>query len=220
MPLIAALTPLCGGVGGGAEDMAGVEVVAYLANASPIQRHLKNQLHHRGRLFVDDKVVVVGGVFQVAVGGRGGHIQAAVEPGTEGRFHLHRHVGGVHFVQDIAKRGDVHGALVQRVHPVVDGDIAHPMLREEHFQIQPAVQIVAAQPGQVFGDDAVDTLGLNVPDHALETGSLEIRPRIAVVHIGLDKVPAPLTHIVDEDGLLRPNAGALVPVAVLFQVLF
>ncbi len=44
---------------------------------------------------------------------------------------------------------------------------------ELHFQIQPAVQIVPAQPGQVFGDDAVDTLGLNVLDHALETGPLE-----------------------------------------------
>ena len=162
---------------------------------------------------------MVGGVFQVAVGGRGGHIQAAVEPGTEGRFHLHGHVGGVHFVQDIAKRGDVHGALVQRVHPVVDGDIAHPMLREEHFQIQPAVQIVAAQPGQVFGDDAVDTFGFNVLNHALETGSLEIRSRIPVIHIGLDKVPAPLTHILGKDGLLRPNAGAFITRTVLFYVL-
>ena len=97
--LIAALTPLCGGVGGRAEDVTGVEVVADFGYPSPIQRHLKNQLHHRGRFFVNDKVVVVGGVFQIAVWGRGGHIQAAVEPGPERRFDLHGHVGGVHLVR-------------------------------------------------------------------------------------------------------------------------
>ena len=105
---------------------------------------------------------------------------------------------GVHIVHDGTKWGDVVGG---RVHAGVDavqqGDIPHPLFREIPLHIMPSHNVIAAQAGQVLGDDHVDLLGFDIADHPLKVRSVKIGPAPAVINIGVvDGKPVLLDKLV------------------------
>lgn len=78
---------------------------------------------------------MVGGVFHIPVGCGSPHKFPLIKSRPVRRFYLDGHIGRIHFVEDIAERGNVHRRFIERIHTVIDSDIPHIMLWEEHFQI-------------------------------------------------------------------------------------
>ena len=57
------------------------------------------------------------------------------------------------------------------------------MTREKDFDVAASLDIVPAQPGEVFRDDTVDLPGLNVGNHPLERRTVEIAACVTVINI-------------------------------------
>ena len=90
------------------------------------------------------------------------------------------------------------------------------MLGEPAFQVAACVDVVPAEPGQVLDQDAVDGTCLDVPDHLLEAGAVEVGAGAAVVHIDASTGQGGvLADILLQDGLLGGDAVALQLVTVL-----
>ena len=71
---------------------------------------------------------------------------------------------------------------------VRDGDIAHIVFGEKDFDIAASFDIISAQSGQVFGDNAADLSRLNIGNHALKRRAVEIAACITVI-------PVSYTHL-------------------------
>ena len=76
-------------------------------------------------------------------------------------------------VQDILKRRNVHLLTGQAVHSVCNGNIAYIVFWEKDFDIAASFNIIPAQSGQVFGNDAADLSRLNIGNHALKRRAVE-----------------------------------------------
>ena len=89
---------------------------------------------------------------------------------------------GVHIVHDGTKWGDVVGG---RVHAGVDavqqGNVPHPVFGEVPLHVVAGHDIITPQTREVFGDDHIDLLRLNVGDHPLETGTVKACAAPAVI---------------------------------------
>ena len=118
-----------------------------------------------------------------------------------------RDVLGVHIVHDSAKRCDVIGC---GVHPGVDtvqqGDVADTVLREVSLHVVAGQDVVAAQAGQILGDDHVYLFGLDVGNHTLEIRTVEVRSAPAVVDVGVENGQTVLLDKFIEQGLLVVDA--------------
>jgi hypothetical protein len=88
-----------------------------------------------GNLIVYQQMVVVGRVFYISIRGIRPHKFSLLKPRTVRRFYLDRYIGGVHLIEDVAERRDVHRGFIERVHAVIDRYIPHVMLWEKHFEI-------------------------------------------------------------------------------------
>lgn len=56
-------------------------------------------------------------------------------------------------VEQVFERHQLAAGFVQGVHTVVDGDVPHIVGREDLLNVEPGVELVSAQTGQVLGDD-------------------------------------------------------------------
>ena len=106
-------------------------------------------------------------------------------PGTghAPRQNLFGNIPAIHVVQDVLKGRDVHFLTGQAVHTICDGDIPDIVPGEEDFNIASGFDIVSSQSGQVFRDHTTDFPCLNVSNHALERGAVEIAACVTVIHI-------------------------------------
>ena len=62
--------------------------------------------------------------------------------------------------------------------------------------------VVAAQSGQVFGDDHIDLFGFDVADHPLKVRAVKVGTAVPVIHIGVIDLQAVLSHELIQQGLL------------------
>ena len=62
--------------------------------------------------------------------------------------------------------------------------------------------VVAAQTAQVFGNDHIDLLGLDVADHPLKIRAVKAGTAVPVIHIGVIDLQAVLSHELIQQGLL------------------
>lgn len=102
-----------------------------------------------------------------------------------GRTHLAADVARVPLVHDVAERGKIVVALLT-IHAVVYGDEADVVFREIGVGVKAHLQIVATEPGHILDDHRVDEPGLNILQHLLEAGAVEIGAGIAIIPIVAD----------------------------------
>lgn len=148
-----------------------------------LQAQVKNQLDCRGRLRVRHQLAIL--AFQVAVGDLGRHPLPGHPFHPLDRPLLFGTVAGIPLVEQVAEGGELVVALLA-VHPVTDSDKVNVMLLEKDLGEHPHLQVVAAQAGHILDDDPLDLSGLDVGNHALEIGPLEVGPAVPVVHIDAD----------------------------------
>ena len=154
-------------------------------------------------------------VFQVSVRSKGSHEFAASAFGNETAANLFGDVLGVLGIEDVLQRQHHVILSLEAVHIVVDGNKADTLSGEDTLKIETHLDVISTEAGQILDDHAVDYAAVNVSEHFLKRGALEVRAGIAIVRIVLydSKAVAPGTEILHE-ALLIDNAVAfgLVPV--------
>ena len=155
------------------------------------------------------------GVFQIPVRSKGSHEFAASAFGNETAANLFRDVLGILGIEDVLQRQHHVILSLEAVHIVIDGNKADTLSREDTLKIEAHLDVISAETGQILDDHAVDHAAVNVSEHFLKRGALEVRAGVAIVRIVLydSKVVAPGTEILHE-ALLIDNTVALglVPV--------
>ena len=195
-------------IGSRSQDVLCIQPVPDSLDSIAFYRSLKDCPNNLCRLRIDHQVVFVLRILFIAIGRVCAGKFPLVESAPQRAFYLQRNIRGVHFIHDISEGSDINRRPVQRIHTVVYCNIADAMLREKDFQVSSAIQVVPAQPGKILCQDAVDFSCLNILDHFLESGAVEIRAAVAVIHIKVLDNPASCLHIVGENGLLRCDADA------------
>ena len=145
-----------------------------------LQRHLIDALHHSSGLRVNHPKARIVRVFNVAIGRRGER-----NPGVA--FHLIDdpallgNVLGVVFVHNIFERGEIVLTLVA-VHTVGHRHQTHIMEREKFLGELANLNVVPAQPGEVFHEHRRDVSGLDCGNHFLKAGAFHGSSGDTVIH--------------------------------------
>ena len=89
--------------------MLSVEMLANFGDSIARKCKVEYLPYHMGNLVIYQQMVMVGGVFDIAIRGCRTHKLPLVEPRTVRRFYLDRHISGIHLVKDIAEwgKGDI-----------------------------------------------------------------------------------------------------------------
>lgn len=187
-----------------------------LRGAVTLQAKLENQLDRGGRLRVQHQLAVL--AFQIAVGDLGRHPLPGHSLQPLDRPLLFGAIAGVPLVEQVAEGGELVVALLA-VHPVADGDKVNVVLLEEHLGVHPHLEVVAAQAGHILDDDPPHLPGLDVGNHALKIGPVEVGAAVPVVHIDADVGVAVSLAVGQEHFFLVLDAVAvLVPtVGVVYR---
>ena len=88
----------------------------------------------------------------------------------------------IHVIHDGPEGGDIIGGGVHAgVDAVQQGNVPHPVFGEVPLHVVAGHDIITPQTREVFGDDHIDLLRLNVSGHPPETGAVKIRAAPAIV---------------------------------------
>ena len=92
-----------------------------------------------------------------------------------GKYGAHLAAGVTHmpFVEQILEGHEFIAGLIQSVHIVVDGNVAHIVGGEDLLDVETCVELVASQTGQVLGDHDGDSPVLHLLHHLLKCGTVE-----------------------------------------------
>ena len=108
-----------------------------------------------------------------------------------------------------------HDVVVLRVKVVRNSDILNAVLGEKLFGVVAGLPHVAAQPGQVLGDDQVSLALLELLQHLLEAGAVEVAAGVAVVHKFPDEGDVVLLAVVLHDHALIGDTGRFPALGLL-----
>ena len=165
---------------GGVDDTISAESGGSFGQPVPLQRHAVDTAHHIGGHGIDHPKPGIVRVFDIAIGRWGQR-----NPGVA--FHLIDDpallgdVLGVVLIHYVFERGEVILALVA-VHAIGHGHQPHIMKRENLLGELTHLNVVAAQPGQVFDEHRRDIPGLDCGDHFLKAGALHGGAGDTVIH--------------------------------------
>ena len=187
MMILQTLTPL---VGGGIGDAHGVQLLGDAQDAAPGEEAVEDHPYDGSRLLVNDQLVVIVRILEIAVGGEGADEFALLPVDVQGTTDIDRGGGGHGFVDDV---GHAHGnELGSGVHvarggvdAIVDGDEANPVADKNIVQILAALAGVSAKAAQVLDHHAVDLSGVDILHHPPEAGTVKIGAGPAVVDVGV-----------------------------------
>ena len=165
---------------GRVDDPIRTEGGGSFSQSVPVQRHAVDTAYHFGGFRVNDPKTGIVRVLYVAVGRRG-----EWNPGVA--FHLIDDpaflgdVLGVVFIHNVLERGEIILALVA-VHAIGNGHQPHIMEREKLLGELANLNVVAAQPGEVFHKHRRDVPGLDCGNHFLKAGALHGSAGDPVIH--------------------------------------
>ena len=151
-------------------------------------------------------------VLAVAVG-RAGAVLAALPLASQHILHLAGAVPEVDLVH--GEQEWRHDVVVLGVEVVRNGEELDAVLREKLLRIVAGLPHVAAQPGQVLGDDQVGLALLQLLQHLLETRAVEVAAGVAVVHKFPDEGDVVLLAVVLYDHALVGDTGRFPALGLL-----
>ena len=133
-------------------------------------------------------------------------MQSVGELGVQRSLYLLAGLAGMHLVQNAQERSQLAFAI-QRVHIVVDGNVAHTLAGEVEVRVLAGHDVVTSESGQILRDDAVDLAILNVVDHPLESWTVKVRARPAIVDVFVHHVQTMLLRVLAKHHSLRADAA-------------
>jgi len=131
-----------------------------------------------------------------------------------GILHFAGDISGVHIVQDILERSDF-VAGIQRVEAVRNCDVTDILGRKIDFGVVAGHYVVPAQTGQVFRDDQIDSVLLDIVKQFLKSRTVEVQARVTVIHINVDDLIAVFGAVVRHHGPLGADAGAFAALVIV-----
>ena len=181
----------------------------------PFCCHSKDALDHLAGLPIHYKMIFVHRIFLVAVRRKGRNVSAIPHLGGKSRADLLGCIPRIHLIDDVFEGGNVRIRAVGIV-AVMDGDVAYALGGEIDLRILPCRNVVASQAGKVFGDDHIDLLCFDVPDHPLEIRAVKVCAAPAVVYIFVKYNIAVFRRIAPKHFALRDNACAFRGAGIVF----
>ena len=161
------------------------EIVGNSLLAVALHFQLKDGSDYHSGILVNDELVLVGRVFQIAITGKGTEKFSRLALDTELRPQLLGKTAAVRLVHDVLDRdGNI---IAQRrvftVQIIIDGDKPDAHIRENGFQILAGFDIFTAKAGQVFYNDAVRLLFTDGIHNALKAGAVIVGAGVTVVYL-------------------------------------
>ena len=164
----------------GSQNLVRLQNPGDLARSLSINRQVKDTLDHRRGILVNDPVVTVGRVEAVAVG-RFAHVLAAGASGFQNRTNLFTGIFGIKIVKKITKRREIVISPFT-VHSVIDGDEADIITRKNNFCILAHLQVISAKSAHIFNNPCADQSLFHQGKPLLDTGAVEVRSSVPIVH--------------------------------------
>ena len=189
-----------------------IQVQGDLSGGIPCRRPPEDTLHHGSGHLVGSQTVLVLPVLAVAVR-RAGAVLAALPLALQHILHLAGAVPEVDLVHGEQEGG--HDVVVLRVEVVRNSDILDAVLGEKLLGVVAGLPHIAAQTGQVLGDDQVGLALLQLLEHFLEAGAVEVAAGVAVVHKFPDQGDAVLSAIVLNHHALIGDTGRFPALGLL-----
>ena len=161
------------------------EIIGNSLLAVALHFQLKDGADHHSGIFVDDKLVLVGRVFQIAITGKGTEKFSRLALDTKLRPKLLGKAAAVRLVHDVF---DGDGNIIAQwcvftVQIIIDGDEPDAHIRKNGFQILAGLDILTAKAGQVFYNDAVCLLFTDGIHNAAKAGAVIVGASITVVYL-------------------------------------
>ena len=145
-----------------------------LRGGPSLQRPLEDLLHHRcGMGFRDEPVPVI----WIGHGPEGSAVAAAKAGILTELHHLTALPGGLPgkpVMDQVEKGEEFHLPVPEGIHIVQYGQEPDAVTGKELFGIVGALQIIAAEPGDVCHDHRVNAAPLDLPEHLLEAGTVKV----------------------------------------------
>ena len=155
------LDPKCMHMFGGSRNAPTHQFFRDLRRAFPGNAHFKHLPYYRGRLRVYDPMVLVIGVFQIAVRRIGSQRFAGISFGTEHSLDFFAGVFGIELVENVDERRHVIVHLIGTVYTVIDGDEADIVVWEHHLRVHTYLKIIPSQSAHILHDNGTDTPFVN-----------------------------------------------------------
>ena len=191
-------------IGGRGRHSFYIQLACDLAATHTGQRHTEYPPYHRSSLFINDDFIFLRGVHLIAIDRLAADELSLPLFIPLDALDLLGDVLGVHVVHDGPERCNVVGCgLHAGVNAVQQRDVPHPLFRKVPLHIVAGHDVVTAQTAQILGNDHVDFLGFNVPDHPLKIRAVKICSAPAVIHIGvIDRKPVLLYKLLQKGFLI------------------
>ena len=156
--------------------------VRNLGNPVTLHTQMKNLPDHFGGGFVDDPVILVLRIFNVAEGRIRAERLSGVSLGFKHGSDFPTGVLGVEFVEQVDERRHVVLRAVYAVHTVIYGDETDIVVREHHLGQHSNLQIISAEPAHILYDERTDLTFINHPGKALPVRPVKGSAAVAVIH--------------------------------------
>ena len=152
-----------------------------LLRAFAVNAKVEDELDYRSRFFIQNPVILVLRVTAVSVG-RFAHVlpTGSSLPQTDTDFLAG--ITGIPLVEQITDCGEALAVSPVAVHTVIYGDKADIVARKDNIRILSNSQIVTTKSAEVFDQPAAYKPLLDKLKALLHTGTIEVRPRITVIH--------------------------------------
>ena len=142
-----------------------------LIGAVPVNGHLKDPAHNISGFFVNDPMVMIQRVFQVAVGRSAGNMLTSLALGCEGGANLFARILRVPLVHNVTERDEVIITILT-IHIVIDGDQAYTFLTK-HLHDFANLEVVTTDSAHILDADRVDVTGIDLAHHGHEARTIK-----------------------------------------------
>ena len=160
-------------------DLSFLEHTGDLAGAVSLGAELKDQSHIRRGFLVCSQAAIL--VAEVAIRRSGRNALAGHSLVAKNSAYLLAGVFRIPLVDDVPKRREII-IVALAVNAVIASDEAYTLLGKAYFRVHPDFKIVAAKPRHILDNDHAHKTILNVIQHFLKAGTVEVCPGISIVH--------------------------------------
>ena len=181
-----------------------VEVQSDFSGRISLGRLLKDPQHHRSCHLIGSQAMFVLSVLAVAIG-RAGTILAVLPLAAQHILDLAGAVPQVNLVH--GEEEGCHDVLPLGVEVVRDGNIVDAVLGEELLSVVAGLPHIAAQTGQVFGNDGVGLALLELLHHFLKGRAVKVAAGVAIIRKLPHQSDTVLLAVVLYDHALVRNTG-------------
>lgn len=160
-----------------------VQLVGDPGGTGTVQAHTVDVLDHAGSIGVWHKLVLVFRGLHIAVHGKGSHKVTVAPLYIQGASGLDGNIPAVGFIHSVLDRHCkiIPTFFVGGVYIVIDGNKPNTVSREHPAQLAACLDVLTAQAGQVFHDNAVDFSVCDLLHHFLERGAVKENTAVTII---------------------------------------